>query len=456
MAERCAGWTDKDGERVPCQFGDPVPHTHFGSNIYCDYHLLMGETGVGGKANWDEERRDAFTTGLINRIKAESKAELEKPEEQRGRLNFQGVVVPGEFLLNGETICTLHMHSAQFHGDAWFNEAQFHGDVLFNKAQFHGQAVFDKAQFHGDAVFNEAQFGLDAWFNKARFHVDAAFNEVQFHRRARFDGVQFNRNAWFNEAQFHWFAMFGKAQFHGSAEFNGSADPARLEARQFNYFYFRRARFKAGANFSNREFRDRTDFSGCVFEIAPNFHGSILHQDTAFGGTECFPDVTSRGADHAYRTLRQAMEGHRARAEEGMFYMLEQKARRHGMSFFDPAFWLSLCYGLGSNYGFSVVRPLGYFFGGIIASAFLLLCVGVFGGEGGANWAAIWNDGLLFSGRQTFQPFDALRSGDEILKAYSFNPGGTGWLRAWGVGLTLFEALAGLLLVLAVRWRYRR
>ncbi len=70
--------------------------------------------------------------------------------------------------------------------------------------------------------------------------------------------------------------------------------------------------------------------------------------------------------------------------------------------------------------------------------------------------AAMWNDGLLFSVRQTFLPFDALRSKDEILAAYTFNPGGTGWLRAWGVVLTLFEALAALLLVLAVRWRYRR
>lgn len=470
MAEACAGWTDNAGNHHDCRFADEAPVHKFNGKTYCRFHLPMGKAGEGGKTDWDEERQAAITDAIIGRIKAESKAELKNLKKQRSQLDFQGVVVPGEFSLANETIPWLDMSYAQFHGDAWFNHAGFHGDAGFKEARFHRIAQFADAQFHeiawfyearfhGEGGFTEAQFYGDAEFAKARFHGRASFYHAQIHLDAVFSEARFHGEAGFNEAQFHGEAEFNEARFHGRAEFNGSADPAQPEARQFNSTSFRRAHFEAEANFSNREFRDHTDFSGCEFKEAPKFHGSILHQDTAFGGIECFPDTTSNGADRAYRTLRQAMEAHRARAEEGMFYTQEQKARRHGMSRFDPAFLMSLGYGLGSNYGFSIVRPFAYLVVGIFASALLLLCVGmVFGGPGGvgADLAAMWNDGLLFSVRQTFLPFDALRSKDEILAAYTFNPGGTGWLRAWGLVLTLFEALAALLLVLAIRWRYRR
>ena len=65
-------------------------------------------------------------------------------------------------------------------------------------------------------------------------------------------------------------------------------------------------------------------------------------------------------------------------------------------------------------------------------------------------------DALEFSFRQAVLPFDALRVNPAVLKAYAFNPGGTGWLKLWGSLLTVFEVPALLLLILAVRWRYRR
>ncbi|MFP6871721.1 MAG: hypothetical protein VCE91_20760 [Nitrospinota bacterium] len=267
----------------------------------------------------------------------------------------------------------------------------------------------------------------------------------------------------FEAARFDEEAYFVSARFHGWANFAGSPDISQAEARQFNELDYNGARFHDSADFFNREFLAHTDFSSCVFEYAPDFHGSSLHQDTEFGSIHCFPDVTGPGAERAYRTLRLAMEGHRARAEEGMFFALEQKARRHGMDRRDPAYWLSLAYEKGSDYGLSVLRPLLWFLGGIVASTFVLYAVGFYadGFPGGAgrnamDLAAKAADALNFFARQAFLPFDALRSADEVLDAYDFNPGGTGWLRAWGLLVTLFEGLAALLLILAVRWRYRR
>lgn len=510
MAEACAGWTDKAGNHHDCRFGDEAADDKFDGKIFCPFHLPMGKPGEGGKADWDNVQQASITDAIIDRIKAKSMAEFQKPEEQRDELDFRGVVVPGLFLLGNETIWALDMRAAQFHRHALLGAAQFHGHTHFDEVQFRGHAKFDEAQFHDDTYFGGAQFQKDAMFQKAQFRGRAEFDkawfseyakfsEAQFHDYTKLAGAQFKMEAWFEKVRFHkdtnfyvarfdeyaqfaraWFqgdalfhatrfnggVSFREARFHGNvwflgaqfqkpAVFSGAADPAIVKERAFNVISFHRAQFGGRADFSNREFCDHTDFSGCVFEDAPKFHGSILHQDTAFGGIECFPDVTSGGADRAYRTLRQAMEGHRARAEEGMFYTLEQKARRRKMRRFDPAYWMSLGYELGSNYGFSVVRPLAWLVGGIFASAFLLLGIGWFGGVS-ADLATMFNKALLFSVRQMFLPFDALRSTDNILAAYTFNPGGTGWLRFWGVVLTLFEGLSALLLVLAIRWRYRR
>ena len=343
----------------------------------------------------------------------------------------------------------------KFSKGAAFGKANFSKGAAFGEAQFGGVTEFHNAQFHGDALFGGAQFRESTVFAGAKFHGQAVFGGAQFHREALFAEAQFHGQAGFGEAQFHGKALFGLVQFHGGAVFRGRPNPAQPEVRQFNYTSFPGAQFGGQADFSNREFCDHTNFSECVFKRAPNFHGSTLHQDTAFGGIKCFPDVTSDGADRAYRTLRQAMAGHSARVEEGMFYTLEQRARRRKMHRFDRAFWMSLGYEFGSNYGFSFVLPFAWLVGGIFASTFLLLQIGIFSGAG-TDMAAMWDDGLLFSIRQTFLPFDALRSKDNILAAYAFNPNGTGWLRVWGVILTLFEGLSALLLVLAVRWRYRR
>ena len=509
MVEACAGWTDKSGNHPDCQFGDEAADHKFDGKDFCRFHLPMGEPEEGGKADWDNEQQAAITDALIDRIKAKISAEFEKPEDQRRELDFRGVVVPELFHLDKERIWALDMRGAQFHGDAQFSEArfyggaqfggvqfygdarfgtthyekdaefseaQFHGDAQFSEARFHGgaqfggvqfygyarfgvaqfekDAEFSEAQFHGDAQFGSAKFRSKADFGVARFHGDGCFREAQLYRLAEFREAQFHQEAQFEEVQFHGEADFDEAQFHGDALFSGSANPAQSQARQFNITSFRRALFGARAIFSNREFRDQTDFSGCVFKRAPIFHGSILHQDTAFGKVK-FQDVTSRGADRAYRTLRHAMEGHRARAEEGMFYTLEQKARRRNMHRFDPAYWMSLGYEFGSNYGFSIVRPFVWLVVGIFASAALLLGF-VWNSGVCTDHATMFKEALLFSARQLFLPFDALRSTDKVLAAYAFNPGGTGWLRLWGVALTLFEGLSALLLVLAVRWRYRR
>lgn len=330
----------------------------------------------------------------------------------------------------------------------------------FSKAKFQGVTFFPKAQFHGDANFEKAQFRTAVFFNEAKFQGDA----------------------WFSEAAFYGAASFHEVSFGGSAQFGGSTNPKDEEAKGFDFTSFYGTKFSSEANFSNRIFHDHTDFDKCHFGRAPNFHESKLHQDTAFGAIDCFPDLESPGAERAYRTLRYAMEGHRARSEEGMFYTLEQCARHRKMGRFRRIFSVSFVYEWGSNYGYSIARPLAWFLGGIALSSLLLLVIGVLASPANGVFMAgldahrtlgplaIWGEvirapgwlldkigeTLLFSVRQTFLPFDALRANADDLTKYVFNPWGTWFLLVWGTLLTLFEGLAALLLILAVRWRYRR
>lgn len=522
MAGKCEGWRDKHGNRHDCQFDeDSATYTSNNNNTpYCRFHFPMLGLGHGAKADWNDHQNKAISDAIIDRIKGElSEPEnqsqpldfsgvvvpgrLDFDKDATCSVDFHGAQFHGYVVFtSAEFRRDAWFEQAEFYKDTWFSKVQFHGVAGFNEAvfrasvefsetRFHGEARFNELQFHGEARFNEAkffkvaEFGKTlfyqyAGFNKAQFCGFAIFREVVFTGFASFEGAEFRSDAHFNnvrfssfswfrkakfrestefcEAQFLSHAEFSEAQFHYTVLFTGSANTKLLGDRQFNFINFNKAHFGAGAIFSNREFLDYTNFIGCHFERAPKFHGSTLHQDTGFGGIECFPDVTSDGAFRAYRTLRQAMEGHRARAEEGMFYALEQKARRYQMKRINPAFWVSLVYEQGSNYGFSVVRPLVWLVVGIMASTVLLFCTGIFSGADSScpNSTTKWGNALLFSVRQTFLLFDALRATDEILADYNFTPCGTSWLRVWGLVLSLFEGLSALLLILAVRWRYRR
>jgi len=221
MAEMCAGWVNDAGDHHDCRFVYESPDHAFHGKSYCRFHLPMGEAGEGGKADWDDEQQAAISDDIVSRIKAEA----EKPEDVRERLDFSGVVVPRRINLGRETVWKID-----------FSGAQFHGWADFAAARFHDRAYFDGAQFHVFADFEEAQFLGDADFRKARFHGWANF-----------------RKTWFHD-----WAFFRAARFHESAMFTGSSDISQVEMRRFNKVRFDGARF-----------HDRADFPTANSMIAP-------------------------------------------------------------------------------------------------------------------------------------------------------------------------------------------
>ncbi|MBI4252198.1 MAG: pentapeptide repeat-containing protein, partial [Candidatus Tectomicrobia bacterium] len=246
---------------------------------------------------------------------------------------------------------------AHFSRDAWFRGAQFSGLTWFSEARFSEEAQFREAHFSGHAWFSGARFSDYASFTEAHFCGDAGFHRARFNGNAGFSEARFC-HAWFSEAQFSDEANFEKAQFCGDADFTAKGDGGEADA--FQRLSFQDARFGGPVSFENRRFRHAATFNSCVFEKAPSFHNCGLHQDTDFGGAE-FRDTESDGADRAYRTLKLAMENHRARQEQQLFYALEMESRmkaRHTpflFKFFAALFLVT------SNFGQSVLLPLFWF-----------------------------------------------------------------------------------------------
>ncbi len=82
-------------------------------------------------------------------------------------------------------------------------------------------------------------------------------------------------------------------------------------------------------------------------------------------------DGATEALERSYRTLKLGMETLRARNEEAMFFALEMEARRQRGDV--PLFerFAATLYKFFSNYGQSVLRPLGWLGGFTVAMAFI-------------------------------------------------------------------------------------
>ena len=403
----------------------------------------MGAEGEGGKTDWDDEAKAAFSTAVIQRFDTE----MTKPEESRAALYFAGIVVPGRLDLHGKKI-----------PDVSFRCAVFSHFAVFSDAQFSAYADFREVEFAADAIFSGAKFSAYADFRKARFFSPVVFSDAQFFGPVVFSEAQFAGSVDFSEAQFSGGAYFSNAQFSGDAIFSGGQIPGSGNIRSFKWLSFASAVFAGAVDFSDRQFQGRTDFRVREFKRAPRFHGSVLHQDTAFPRIECFHERDTEDAARAYQTLRLAMENHRARQAEGMFFALEQESRRRSGEFTGIAKWISLAYEKGSSYGLSIMRPLWAFFCIFFVSATIVMHITAYSGVRslGADGPEIAGDAIVFSFRQSVIPFDAFRQRPEELKKWKLFPEPQGLFQILAAIQSVLSALCILLLVLAVRWRYRR
>lgn len=320
----------------------------------------------------------------------------------------------------------------QFGDGANFEGVCFSKWAVFEGAQFGVRANFNFTRFEDYTVFLGAQFDEDAKFTGAKFKGQTTFEGGQFDCHACFRGAQFLCSVIdFKGVQFGDFASFSCAIFESYAEFDGDswaglgysvygenlddrrvwAESRNLDPKKFGRISFGGAQFLGGAGFSNRCFTRAANFGltneysttlhflrdshgkivpgkiieevkitkdqPTFFKYPPEFHNSILHQDTTFNGA-IFPKKAhgNEMCARAYRTLKLAFAQQHAVREEQRFFKLEMAEEAELDA--GAKQWLYHIYKEVSDYGFSLIRPLvwGLVLTGLFAVIYGLLMWG--------------------------------------------------------------------------------
>ena len=245
-------------------------------------------------------------------------------------------------------------------------------DLIFRQFIFEGLADFQGCIFEGSVFSNFASFIDGAWFHSAVFNGAASFSSVKFGREAGFSSVTFKGDAWFRATNFSSYASFSYSTFGQNAGF---------EAALFNdSASFMLTVFGGGARFQSATFAATSDFSGARFLThVPEFYAASLYEDTVFPIPEDYranwPPLSGEVEDkevmeatqqkRAYSRLRLFMDKGLQIDEAQFFHRMEMRAKRQteGRAYR----WLYSAFALLSDYGNSVLRPVGWLFAVLMA-----------------------------------------------------------------------------------------
>jgi pentapeptide repeat protein len=288
--------------------------------------------------------------------------------------DFENFVFPGVVRFESGTFC----------GVAKFGRATFSGDALFGRATFARDALFGRAAFFGVARFGRATFSGVALFDRATFSGDALFLSATFSADARFDAATFSGEGRFETATFSGLALFGRTIFSGAARFASATFERGL--------YLRKVRFNSSVDLSQVTFRGSVDFDGGVFGQSASFEAidsqgtfsladATFHQVPSFFGAristlrldnvktpryQLLGWTLDKDAPARFRDLKRRANEAQDRDRELEFFAQEIRTSRFhakGLPAFVPRawewrFWFGLFYGMFSNFGRSLWRPL--------------------------------------------------------------------------------------------------
>ena len=285
-----------------------------------------------------------------------------------------------------------------FSGDAKFNEASFAGNALFEVEIFSRNTSFQAAIFSGYAFFRGVPFSGYTWFNGAAFAGEAWFGGASFAHDAQFTAAKFESVASFDEAGFNGKVIFQRAIFKDRAEFSNATflDSTGFEEAVFaGIARFEGATFSGPVNFLQSCFDGFTSFDGCRFEETTSYRA--IQVSKAFSLAQArfcrVPNLIQarfaeapqldnihietqrlRPSDLAnvkalfkgdielesrWRALRKLAAMAHDHDREQLFFRGELLARRCATDKpWHAAFWCGLLYGLLSNFGRSLVRPV--------------------------------------------------------------------------------------------------
>ncbi len=225
-----------------------------------------------------------------------------------------------------------------------FRNTWFSSRVNFEGFWFPNSVDFSKSYFARSARFNGATFSGNVWLIETKFSNDVEFVDSLFRGDAMFYSGIFSRNAEFRSADF-----FGSAMFSG-AEFSRDAD-------------FIAVTFLGHADFAHVNFKGTINLAEARFVLCPpNFNGAPpLFEGTLWPDREGWPPapldaLSARYHRSCYERLKKDAETHKKHRQEQFFFSKELECQQ----VIDGPWrgWPTKLYGLLSNYGSSITRPL--------------------------------------------------------------------------------------------------
>lgn len=393
---------------------------------------------------------------------------------------------------------------AAFGDGVWFGSSHFGADAGFVSATFSGRAGFDSAVFGDRASFNSATFGGRVWFGFASFGDGAQFGAATFTGPLVAQGIEC-------QGRFQMRA----AEVRGYADFSGARWPLKAADQ---HAAFEGCRFRDAADFRTDGFNafalfDGAEFSGRVLLVGPaeaGFDAAVkAAQEAVRADHQATPDFAQTKRDHAEATegvepgrrapkppqthddfaaergadarfgalagglgaLKRAMAAQGDFDREQRFHSFEIRARMRRPAEPWPAKLAAGVYGVASDYGGSIGRPLAAL--AVVMGAFAVVYWGLGLALGALEPAPLGADGaglpllerfwhaLSFSVTVTFLPFSAL-SADALagnpVAAQLLDAFGPGWgvtVRLISVLQSLIAIVLAVLFALAVRRRLR-
>ncbi len=438
-----------------CQFNaDDFELSTFDNKNWCIFHLpIMNQEGIlSEKAHWTPEQTNHFSKLLRELLRSKHN-------------NFNFVVFPKNFKISFSSFKTsLFFKNAEFWSNVNIERKIFHKRVSFegsvfkehffsHRALFEKRIKFIRAVFSKGAYFNDVVFDKGVNFSQSIFEENACFrgsiiSQKQSERKSFLDDVKFKKEVIFKNASFYSFVSFQRTQFDDQADFSVSV--LKKEKSYLNEIDFRGSSFN-GLNFTNRSL-EPINFDGCIFNKAPEFHGCTIHPDTVFPNERSFKDFSSVRAANAYRTLNLIMANFRARPEENMFYMLEQKSRFKDMGWFEKN--LSHCYKISANHGLSTGKPLILLMGSVLLFAFYYAYLAASQNNSTNITWAILKEGLHFSFQQAIYMSKVYSVSDDLFTASLVKA--SSFVQSVGLAQTLISYIFVTLFVFSVRWKLKR
>jgi hypothetical protein len=325
-------------------------------NEYADFRNLIVNKNIDFKETFFKESAE-FSNSYFHEISGFDHAVFVKYTD------FNFCIFDNFITFEGsEFKCKTNFKNCVFNNQSDFNLTKFKKNANFTQTKFNKIVKFEHSEFYGDVWFTNAFFKEKAHFHEAIFYDIVCFLSCQFSDDVNYNNCVFNKGVWFNSSSFLGETIFVSSvlkkqthfentTFHKLADFYAIKSDGAFLAKQ-TYF------INEVPNFIQANFKEAPRLD--QIEIGKNaLPGRFSNSLTAHIPS----DIKAR-----YQALKRlAIQAHDHENEQN-FWAGELRSDRSlrtedggwNLRPLVSAFWWgNIAYGCVSDYGYSIVKPIG-------------------------------------------------------------------------------------------------